>query len=275
MKAIVALAIGVSFLLAGCSSSSNATGNSTSAGVRDFGLGDTVEFKRADTGARIGTVKVTDVVEMPVECALGEVSPGSYLFGVRLEVSNDGRAKLPKPDYTTLKVNDEHGVTRDVETPRVYDDECPQYPEISGSVAPGKTDGWIIVLAKQPNPSALIYAPVVLEEGATLENMKFIAASPPSATVKVPAPAPQPAQPAPTEATTTPAPPVTGQPAPARTRQPDPTTTQPPVQALAKSGEDCFDPDAVAVDQNGRTLYCNPTVNGRFRGNLLWMLVPE
>lgn len=39
-------------------------------------------------------------------------------------------------------------------------------------------------------------------------------------------------------------------------------------------GQSCLDPDAVTVGTERRTLYCNPTQNGRNRGNLVWQLQP-
>ncbi|WP_137876522.1 hypothetical protein [Rhodococcus sp. Q] len=39
-------------------------------------------------------------------------------------------------------------------------------------------------------------------------------------------------------------------------------------------GDTCYDSDATATDSQGRTLYCNPTVNGRYAGNLVWQLLP-
>lgn len=39
-------------------------------------------------------------------------------------------------------------------------------------------------------------------------------------------------------------------------------------------GDACLDPNAVTVGTEQRTLYCNPTRNGRNRGNLVWQLQP-
>lgn len=39
-------------------------------------------------------------------------------------------------------------------------------------------------------------------------------------------------------------------------------------------GNACLDPNAVTVGTEQRTLYCNPTQNGRNRGNLVWQLQP-
>jgi hypothetical protein len=39
-------------------------------------------------------------------------------------------------------------------------------------------------------------------------------------------------------------------------------------------GGTCYDSSVTATDSQGRTIYCNPTVNGRFAGNLVWQLVP-
>ncbi|MEU3014962.1 hypothetical protein [Nocardia asteroides] len=39
-------------------------------------------------------------------------------------------------------------------------------------------------------------------------------------------------------------------------------------------GDSCLDADDVTVGSEGRTLYCNPTVNGRHAGNLVWQLLP-
>lgn len=37
----------------------------------------------------------------------------------------------------------------------------------------------------------------------------------------------------------------------------------------------CLDPDAVTVGTRQRTLYCDPTENGRNRGTLVWHLQPQ
>ncbi|MFB8003928.1 hypothetical protein [Nocardia sp. NPDC056000] len=39
-------------------------------------------------------------------------------------------------------------------------------------------------------------------------------------------------------------------------------------------GQPCGNSTAVIKGADGRTLYCNPTINGRFAGNLVWQLVP-
>lgn len=39
-------------------------------------------------------------------------------------------------------------------------------------------------------------------------------------------------------------------------------------------GDTCYDSNATATDSQGRTVYCNPTVNGRYAGNLVWQLLP-
>ncbi|WP_067813665.1 hypothetical protein [Nocardia inohanensis] len=41
-----------------------------------------------------------------------------------------------------------------------------------------------------------------------------------------------------------------------------------------KPGQPCGNADAVTKGADGRTLYCNPTVNGRGAGNLVWQLLP-
>ncbi|NKY49591.1 hypothetical protein [Nocardia vermiculata] len=48
----------------------------------------------------------------------------------------------------------------------------------------------------------------------------------------------------------------------------------PGAQPAVHAGDDCTAPDAVTTDPDGRTLYCNPTVNGRWAGNLVWQLLP-
>lgn len=39
-------------------------------------------------------------------------------------------------------------------------------------------------------------------------------------------------------------------------------------------GNPCLDPNAVTIGTGQRTMYCNPTQNGRNRGNLVWQLQP-
>lgn len=39
-------------------------------------------------------------------------------------------------------------------------------------------------------------------------------------------------------------------------------------------GDPCLNADDTTVGTEGRTLYCNPTVNGRNAGNLVWQLLP-
>jgi hypothetical protein len=42
----------------------------------------------------------------------------------------------------------------------------------------------------------------------------------------------------------------------------------------ARAGEPCYDETAQADGDQGTTLYCNATVNGRLAGNLVWQLQP-
>lgn len=44
--------------------------------------------------------------------------------------------------------------------------------------------------------------------------------------------------------------------------------------SLAAPGDPCYDDSATATDAGGRAVYCNPTVNGRNAGNLVWQLTP-
>ncbi|GGG27512.1 hypothetical protein GCM10007304_46680 [Rhodococcoides trifolii] len=44
--------------------------------------------------------------------------------------------------------------------------------------------------------------------------------------------------------------------------------------SVAAPGDPCYDDSATATDASGRAVYCNPTVNGRNAGNLLWQLTP-
>ncbi|TWH41271.1 hypothetical protein L612_005200000050 [Rhodococcus rhodochrous J38] len=39
-------------------------------------------------------------------------------------------------------------------------------------------------------------------------------------------------------------------------------------------GDVCLDANAVTIGTGQRTMYCNPTQNGRNRGNLVWQLQP-
>lgn len=56
---------------------------------------------------------------------------------------------------------------------------------------------------------------------------------------------------------------------------PNPGMQQHQVESSALSpGDTCYDSNATATDMQGRTIYCNPTANGRYAGNLVWQLVP-
>lgn len=56
---------------------------------------------------------------------------------------------------------------------------------------------------------------------------------------------------------------------------PNPGLQQHQVESSALSpGDTCYDSNATATDAQGRTIYCNPTVNGRYAGNLVWQLAP-
>ncbi|WP_345495050.1 hypothetical protein [Nocardia callitridis] len=53
---------------------------------------------------------------------------------------------------------------------------------------------------------------------------------------------------------------------------PDPVPNDP--RTPPRPADDCFGIDDETTGVNGEPLYCNPTVNGRDPGNLLWQLVP-
>ncbi|TLF96808.1 hypothetical protein FEK35_27335 [Nocardia cyriacigeorgica] len=51
---------------------------------------------------------------------------------------------------------------------------------------------------------------------------------------------------------------------------PDPLPVDP--HFPVRPGDDCLDEGARWVDSEGRAIICQPTVNGRNAGNLVWML---
>lgn len=229
--AVIAGIAAAAFGVSGCGSDTTTPPTATPPTATVAGVGDSTTFTYQ--GNLVGTFRVTDVVAVPAECA---VEPGPVI-AFRAEISNAGQLKLPAPDTYGVKVIDAGGITQNVDSATIRPACKSQYPTISGSQAPGKTAGWTAVTTTQPNPTALLYTPVVTEAGGTVENLKFVQVSPAFATVKLPLPLPAISVSAAVTPTATPA-----------------MTTAPSAPVVGQSCD--LGTDRWATDPTGRQLRC-------------------
>lgn len=241
---------GAALLLAGCANDTTEPATPSSAPTTiEAGndLGKVYEFTKADSGAKIGEIKVTDITTLPTECVSDDVDiPGSTNLGVRIELTNSGPLAISTPGDDLLQVNDAQGFTQGVDSARIWPTCAGQFPKLADAPAPGKAAGWVFIESPLPDPSALVFGALVWDEGASLENLKAVPVKPAQAVIRLPEPA---AAPAPAAAPTTTA---TTPPPPAPT-----TTTVAPRPAAPAAGQAC-DPgsDGWAKDSSGGQLRC-------------------
>ncbi|MFG1794115.1 hypothetical protein [Nocardia sp. NPDC049149] len=179
----VAAVAACGLVLSGCGSDAVTTVGSPPATSTVAKVGEPLVFARADTKVPIGTIRILETAAMPAECL---ADPAGHGIGLRVEIDNPGELFLPRPDYTTWKVVDHSGFQQAV-TPAVVKFECrSRYPEISKSQPASKTAGWVVAEMQQPNPTAIVYTPIVAEAGSTVSDIKFVTVAPKSATVTLP-----------------------------------------------------------------------------------------
>lgn len=199
-------------------------------------IGDAIAFTRADNKQPIGTIRFLEIVALPAECLID--ASGVATLAIHAEIESPGPLFLPEPDpFYTMRVVDAAGATQNVSN-AVLQPRCKAaYPAIAPSQPGGKTAGWSFLQVRDANPTAVVYSPIVGEADSTINNLKFVTASPTSVTIKLPA-------------LTTPAPSPTAPPA-------APATTPAPAAAPPAQGQPCHPgTDTWAQDSNGGQLRC-------------------
>lgn len=175
-------------------------------------LGDAIAFTRAGNNQPIGTIRFLEVVALPVDCLID--ASGAVTLAIRSEIESSGPLFLPEPDpFYTTRVIDAAGATQSVSSP-VLQPRCKTaHPAIAPSQPGAKTTGWSFLQVRDPNPTGLVYSPIVGEPDSTIGNLKIVTVSPQSATIKLPSPLPAAAGTTTTAAVTTTAPniPTSGQ----------------------------------------------------------------
>lgn len=238
-----AAVLAAALTLTGCGGNDSAAppqAPDTTTSEAGYKLGDPITFQRKDNGQPIGTIKFLEVLALPDSCSHTPVPPGGQVIGVRAEISNPGEIFLPRPDIYGLRVVDHGGFTQQATASAPA---CQaQFPEISGSQPRGKTTGWAQIIVREPDPVALIYAPIVGEADSTLGNLKFVTASPTQVSISLSSPLPQPATA--TTTTTTPPPPAA------------PSTPPAPAAAPAAGMPCAPGADTWAKDTRGQQLRC-------------------
>lgn len=243
--------------LTGCSSDTGSTAvapgsPSTSAAP---GIGTTVAFKRADTGAALGTITFREAVALPADC-VSDLPTGRQALGLLVEIDNAGPAgalaALPAPTEFLITTLDSTGISQPTTRGTLQSACTGQFPAGAEPAAGRKTLGWV-PLYTAPNSVALQYTPAVFD--GTVTDWKPIQVSPAQATIKLPSPLPGPASaPAPTAAPTTTA--AAGPVEELATRAPTTTKTA-PVKTAPAAGAAC-DPDVDnwAKTSTGKQLKC-------------------
>ncbi|MGW6698875.1 hypothetical protein [Nocardia sp. NPDC055049] len=245
MLALVGVVVLGAMMLSDRDTSTAAT--TSTATAAPVGFGGDIEFKRSDTGAKIGTIAVRAAVTVPTECMIDPVQ-GTQGLAIQVEIDNVGTVALSTPDMYSTTTLDAGGVTQPTENGVVTSACQPQWPEGASAAVGRKTIQWVI-LQVQPNPTALQYTPLVASENASLQNWEFVKPAPLSATIPLPNPLPT------ADAIAVPAPATTS----AETPSPQvvtPTRTAPPKAAPA-AGVAC-DPsvDNWGIDASGGQLKC-------------------
>lgn len=249
---------GAALLLTGCANDTTDTASSSAPATTveaSDDLGKVYEFAKADGGQKIGTVRVTEVAELPADCISDSTDlPGSRPLAVRLEIENSEALTISAPDKAILKVNDGQGFTQETENVRVWPQCAGTYPKLAEAPAPGKAAGWVSIESPVIDPAALVFTALVWSEDASFDNWEVVAVKPAQAVIRLPkiAPASPAPAPAPAQATSAPAPvqsvPPVAPPAP---------TTVAPKPAAPAAGQPCNPATQQwATDASGGTLNC-------------------
>lgn len=190
-RPIAVVAAACVLLLTGCGAGTDASAPAPAAPTKPVrALGDPLEFKRSDNGQTVGTIKFLEAVAVPPTCLFTPPPAGGQVIAIRAEVVNPGNLFLPKPDVYGLSVIDQSGATQSVESVSVAGSCSAQFPEIGPSQSSGKTIGWAVLMVREANPTALVYAPYVAELTSTIGNIKTVVVTPQSAKVALPNPLP-------------------------------------------------------------------------------------
>ncbi|WP_280301069.1 hypothetical protein [Nocardia neocaledoniensis] len=136
-----------------------------------------VEFKRADTGAVLGSATLPEVRRLPATCASDPVGAVAQLVAVHSILSSAGEALLPRPDTTTLIPVDEAGTTYEAQQVTLETECRGDYPAPGAPVAGGRSDGWTVV-AVPVAATQLRYYPIITEGTSFVKPAPLFAAAP-------------------------------------------------------------------------------------------------
>ncbi|MEV0080891.1 hypothetical protein AB0H58_31150 [Nocardia neocaledoniensis] len=136
-----------------------------------------VEFKRADTGAVLGSATLPEVRRLPATCASDPVGAVAQLVAVRSILSSAGEALLPRPDTATLIPVDEAGTTYEAQQVTLETECRGDYPAPGAPVSGGRSDGWTVV-AVPVAATQLRYYPIVTEGTSFVKPAPLFAAAP-------------------------------------------------------------------------------------------------
>ncbi len=229
------------------------SGAPTSAAAGDD-LGKAYAVAKASDGSAIGTLRFTEVAVAPPECFDPDDAPGPKTLAIRIEVTNAGTLKLDASG-DLMQVNDSGGFTQDAKSPSISSRCEQQWLPLADAPTPGKAAGWVFLNSPVPDPTAVVFTPLVWSGKATLgssaedlKNLSVVATYPAQIVVKLPVTITPAAAPVPAAATT----------------EPEPTTTQAPTAPTTvaappapREGNACDpDSDGWAKDASGQQLYC-------------------
>lgn len=139
-----------------------------------------VEFKRADTGAALGTATIAEVKRLPATCASDPVGANAQLVAVHAIITSTSDAKMPRPDMTTLIPVDDTGTTYEA-SQAILTTACQAtYPEPGPPVPGGTTNGWSVV-AVPVAATEVRYYPIISD------GTGFVKPAPLYVSAKVPA----------------------------------------------------------------------------------------
>lgn len=187
-RAAVAVLLSTAALTAACSTTTTtpATVPTTARPAAEpttLALGETTTLTRADTGARVGTIRWAAIEALPTDCIAGRRD--GVTLAIRVEIVNGPGEQVPVPDEYQLQYLDGQGVARTVATASVYSPCEADYPVAETAAPGGTTEGWLTVRA-DGEPTELVYTPMVGDQTSTLGDIKVLTVSPSSVRVDVP-----------------------------------------------------------------------------------------
>ncbi|TSD48601.1 hypothetical protein FFI94_022320 [Rhodococcus sp. KBS0724] len=247
-KTTVAAASIAIAMLAGCGETGNQPSSAdavvpSSESAKATSFGDRIDYKD-DAGATLGSIVFREVAAIPQACVSefdAETNGPGQLLGIKVEL-HAGTRDMVAPDSSTLRINDEGGFTQALDS---GDHSCRDaYPEAVTALVGGKSQGWITVANRFPNPQAFVHEPLFL----TLDNQgafEVTQSTPASSTIAMPAVT------VPTNTpvvTTTSAPPV----APSVEPEPEPVTPK----VIVKCDYPIYENTLYSDGTRGQTDYC-------------------